>query len=134
MIRKAWKMKWKMKKRRTYEDEELGLVVTPLGLWRLQDKWANAATWENQGTQDKTRCRRRQSSHNSLSIWVEFLYSQIPICIVKDLSPPFIGARAGHYTYSRSCLLLQTRPLLSSLLKLTLLLSSHPPSFYIFLN
>ena len=113
------------------------LMVTPLEVCRLQDKWANAATWEDQGTQDKTRCRRRQSSHNSLSIWVEFLYIQIPIWIVKDISLPFIGAKAGHIqAYSRSYLNYSYKhaptkltPQAHAPTKLT-----PPPSFYIFLN
>ena len=84
------KMKWKDGEKKNLWRWRAWLMVTPLEVCRLKDKWANAATWENQDTQDKTRCRRRQSSHNSLSIWVEFLYSQIPIWILQEPTPLFI--------------------------------------------
>ena len=80
----------KMKKRRTYGDEDLVWWSRHLDGEGSKISELMSPLERTKCTQDKTRCRRRQSSHNFLSIWVEFLYIQFPICILQELTPLFI--------------------------------------------
>ena len=85
-----------MKKREDLCGWRTWLMNTPLEVWMLQDKCAMPPLERTKALKMRLGRGEDKFSLHSITNLGEFWYYKFQFWIMKDPSPPFIGARAGH--------------------------------------